>query len=132
MEQDHKQKQHPKRFEKGELVAARFAGHNWEVEDVGVVLDTRRSESGESHVTVITQRGVIISMREGQAAVVFHLLGEKADDMFVKMYAFMSHWQAEEDHDAGHFAEAFRKARSMLDTASAIQRASLTSTFVAR
>lgn len=132
MEQQQNHKQHPKRFDKGDLVAARFAGHNWEVEDVGVVLDTRRSESGESHVTVITQRGVIVSMREGQAGLVFHLLGEKADDMFVQMYGFMSHWQAEEDHEAGHFAEAFKKARSMLDTASAIRRASLTSTFLAR
>lgn len=52
--------------------------------------------------------------------------------MFVQMYAFMSHWQVEEDRDAGRFAEAFKKARSMLDAVSVIQRVSLTSTFVAR
>lgn len=131
MNDDQKHK-HPKRFEKGDLVAARFAGHNWEVEDVGVVLDARRSESGETHVTVMTQRGVLVSMREVQAELVFHLLGQKADEMFVQMYGFMSVWQAEEDHEAGLFQAAFKKARTMLDTESVIRRASLTSTFVAR
>ena len=116
-------------FEKGTLVAARFEGCNWNVEDVGVVLDARDAESGDPHVTVVTQRGVLVSMRQSKAVFIFHVLSEKADSMFVKMYALMSHWQAEEDHENGHFNDAYMKARAMLDAESTIWRASLKSTF---
>jgi len=116
-------------FEKAALVAARFGGHNWEVEDVGIVLDVRDTRDGERHLTVITQRGVIVSMKESQAGYVFHLLGDKADAMFVRMYLMMSHWQIEEDHDAGQFEEAFKKARSMLAAENTIRMVSLKSAF---
>jgi hypothetical protein len=117
-------------FEKGSLVAARFAGCNWQVEDVGVVLDARDAESGDPHITVVTERGVLVSMRQSKALFIFHVLGERADSMFVQMYALMSHWQAEEDHEAGHFNDAYMKARALLEAESTIRRASLKSTFV--
>lgn len=117
-------------FQKGDLVAARFAGCNWNVEDVGVVLDARDAESGDPHITVVTERGVLVSMRQSQALFVFHSLGEKADSMFVQMYALMSHWQAEEDHEGGHFNGAYLKARALLDAESTIRRASLKRTSV--
>lgn len=117
-------------FEKGTLVAARFEGCNWNVEDVGVVLDARDALSGDPHITVVTERGVLVSMRQSKAIFIFHVLGEKADSMFVQMYALMSHWQAEEDHESGHFNDAYMKARALLNAESTIRRASLKSTFV--
>jgi hypothetical protein len=117
-------------FEKGTLVAARFEGCNWNVEDVGVVLDARDGGGGDPHVTVVTQRGVLVTMRQSKAVFIFHLLNEKADSMFVQMYALMSHWQAEEDHENGLFNDAYLKARALLSTESTIRRASLKSTFV--
>ncbi len=117
-------------FEKGTLVAARFAGADWNVEDVGVVLDCRDGGSGDPHVTVVTQRGVLVSMSVSKAAFVFHVLSEKADSMFLKMYALMSSWQAEEDHENGLFDEAYLKARALLDAESTIRKAALKSTFV--
>lgn len=115
------------RLGKGSLVAARFAGGNWDVDDVGVVLDTREAGGGAWHVTLITHRGVLISMGQHEADLMFRALPDNADGMFLRMYALMSRWQAEEDHESGLFTDAYAKARALVVAESAIQMASLLS-----
>ncbi|MBK6616078.1 hypothetical protein [Ottowia sp.] len=118
------------RFRKGSLVAARLAGCNWDIDDVGIVLDVSTPPNGECSALIITQRGVILSMLEQQAAVVFRSLAGQSDSIFVLTYEVLSNWQVEEDFEAGLFDEAHAKATSMLQAQRLVHRMGSTKSIV--
>ena len=98
---------------KGSLVAARLPGHSWNVTDVAIVLHVGVGAGGREFI-LVTERGVILTLAEPHARLMFEDLGDGDDSIFVLTYDMLSVWQVEEDHDAGFFDMGFAKARSLL------------------
>lgn len=111
---------------------ARLAGSNWDFEDVAVVLDVRANEQGQFWTSFITERGELITMNEFQASVVFDLLPERDESIFVLTYTMMSKYQVDEDHEAGRFETSFARAKASMEGRRVLRRLSATKTLTTK